>query len=116
MGHGSVIVGAQGELRGSGRAAGPSSSRPPYTVSRPAASFDADANGTELTDRTVIESVLPAEAVMAIRLADVRRRTVRTIVDGWRPSGAHRAGWDGGNEQGRMPVIGSRLTLPARTR
>jgi hypothetical protein len=36
---------------------------------------------------------------------------VRTLVDGWRPAGAHRARWDGRDQAGRAAASGRYLAV-----
>ncbi len=60
---------------------------------------------------TVIGYELARSARVRLRLIDVRGREVRTLVDGWRPGGAHRAFWDGRDDAGRAAASGVYLVV-----
>lgn len=45
-------------------------------------------------------------ATVSIRIYDVSGRTVRTLVDGWRPGGTHRVTWDGRDAAGNAVSSG----------
>jgi flagellar hook assembly protein FlgD len=55
---------------------------------------------------TVVAYDLPEATHVTLRVVDVRGRIVRTLVDGWRPAGAHRARWDGRDDRGRSVASG----------
>ncbi|HKK70892.1 MAG TPA: FlgD immunoglobulin-like domain containing protein [Candidatus Krumholzibacteria bacterium] len=55
---------------------------------------------------TVVTYDLPEATHVALRVVDVRGRVVRTLVDGWRPAGSHRARWDGRDDRGRSVASG----------
>ena len=61
--------------------------------------------------RTVIGYELPRASRVTLRVVDVRGRLVRTLVDGWRPAGAHRAFWDGRDDSGRAAASGVYLAV-----
>jgi hypothetical protein len=60
---------------------------------------------------TYISYDLPRDTRVTMRLIDVRGLVVRTLVDGWRPAGAHRAYWDGRDEAGRSSASGIYLVV-----
>jgi hypothetical protein len=60
---------------------------------------------------TVIGYELPRDSRVTVRVVDVRGRLVRTLVDGWRPAGAHRAFWDGRDDSGRSAASGVYLAV-----
>jgi hypothetical protein len=60
---------------------------------------------------TVISYEVPRGTRVILRLVDVRGRLVRTLVDGWRPGGAHRAFWDGRDDTGRAAASGVYLAV-----
>jgi hypothetical protein len=60
---------------------------------------------------TYISYDLPGATRVVLRLVDVRGRLVRTLVDGWRPAGSHRAFWDGRDEGGRSAASGVYLAV-----
>jgi len=60
---------------------------------------------------TVIGYDLPRASQVVLRMIDVRGRVVRTLVDGWRPAGAHRAFWDGRDDTGRAAGSGVYLAV-----
>ena len=60
---------------------------------------------------TVIGYDLPRASQVVLRMIDVRGRVVRTLVDGWRPAGAHRAFWDGRDNAGRAAASGVYLAV-----
>ena len=60
---------------------------------------------------TVIGYELPRGSRVVMRMVDVRGRLVRTLVDGYRPAGAHRAFWDGRDDSGRAAASGVYLAV-----
>lgn len=60
---------------------------------------------------TVVSYALPRSTEVRLRLIDVRGRQVRTLVEGWRPAGAHRAFWDGRDDAGAAVASGMYLVL-----
>ncbi|HPF69387.1 MAG TPA: FlgD immunoglobulin-like domain containing protein [Candidatus Krumholzibacteria bacterium] len=58
-----------------------------------------------------ITYALPQAADAELAVYDVRGRLVRTLVDGWRPAGQHRAWWDGRDGQGRSVASGVYLAV-----
>jgi hypothetical protein len=60
---------------------------------------------------TVVRYELPRATRVQLRVVDVRGRAVRTLVDGWRPAGAHRAFWDGRDDGGRAAASGRYLVV-----
>jgi len=60
---------------------------------------------------TAISYDLPRATRLVLRVVDVRGRVVRTLVDGWRPAGAHRAFWDGRDQAGRAVASGRYLAV-----
>jgi hypothetical protein len=60
---------------------------------------------------TYISYDLPRATRVVLRLIDVRGRLVRTLVDSWRPGGAHRAFWDGRDDGGRSAASGVYLAV-----
>ncbi|MEZ4388810.1 MAG: FlgD immunoglobulin-like domain containing protein [Candidatus Krumholzibacteriia bacterium] len=60
---------------------------------------------------TVISYDVPRATRVVMRVVDVRGRVVRTLVDGWRPAGAHRAFWDGRDGDGREAASGVYLAV-----
>ena len=60
---------------------------------------------------THISYDLPGATQVVLRIVDVRGRLVRTLVDGWRPAGAHRAFWDGRDDAGRSAASGVYLAV-----
>jgi len=60
---------------------------------------------------TVIGYELPRGSRVVMRMVDVRGRLVRTLVDGYRPAGAHRAFWDGRDDAGRAVASGVYLAV-----
>jgi len=55
---------------------------------------------------TTISYDLPRGTSVTLRVVDIRGRVVRTLVDGWRPAGSHRAFWDGRDPTGRFVASG----------
>lgn len=62
---------------------------------------------------TTITYELAAGADVSLRVIDVRGRVVRTLVQGWRPAGTHRARWDGRDDAGRAVASGRYLAACA---
>lgn len=60
---------------------------------------------------TVIGYELTQATHIKLRIVDVRGRVVRTLIDGWRPTGTHRAFWDGRDEDGRTAASGRYLAV-----
>ncbi len=60
---------------------------------------------------TVIGYDIPLASRATLRIVDVRGRLVRTLIDGWRPAGAHRAFWDGRDDSGRAAASGVYLAV-----
>jgi len=60
---------------------------------------------------TYIGYELPRGTRVVMRIVDVRGRLVRTLVDGWKPGGAHRAFWDGRDDRGRSMASGVYLAV-----
>lgn len=60
---------------------------------------------------TTISYEVPRSTRLVLRVVDVRGRVVRTLVDGWRPAGAHRAFWDGRDQAGRAVASGRYLAV-----
>ncbi len=60
---------------------------------------------------TTISYDLPHGTRVTLRVVDIRGRAVRTLVDGWRPAGAHQAFWDGRDGTGRFVASGRYLAV-----
>jgi hypothetical protein len=60
---------------------------------------------------TVIGYELLDATHVTLRILDLRGRVVRTLVDSWRPAGAHCAFWDGRDGQGRALASGLYLAV-----
>jgi len=60
---------------------------------------------------TTISYDLPRGTRVTLRVVDIRGRVVRTLVDGWRPAGSHRAFWDGRDVTGRFVASGHYLAV-----
>jgi hypothetical protein len=60
---------------------------------------------------TYISYELTQSTRMVMRVLDVRGYVVRTLVDGWRPAGSHRAFWDGRDDDGRAAASGFYLAV-----
>lgn len=60
---------------------------------------------------TIVEYEVADGARVNLRVVDLRGRVVRTLVDGWRPAGTHRARWDGRDGQGRSVASGRYLAV-----
>lgn len=60
---------------------------------------------------TVVSYVLPDGGRVVVRVLDLRGRVVRTLEDGWKSAGAHRAFWDGRGDDGRALPSGSYLAV-----
>lgn len=60
---------------------------------------------------THVEYQLVTDTRVVLRIMNVRGQLVRTLVDGWRPSGAQRAFWDGRDDSGRDAASGVYLAV-----
>jgi hypothetical protein len=58
------------------------------------------------TADTRVSFALPASGSVVVKIVDVTGRTVRTLLDGARPEGAHHVRWDGRDDAGQSVAAG----------